>query len=82
MYPKSFMLEIADGCFACIDHNGKSYIFCASKQIHLQALILNLIEVPTSVFGPGFWGFFCLVGCSFGKVIFLLNTVEFHVAEF
>lgn len=58
MYPKSFMLEIADCCFAFIDHNGKSDIFCASKQIHLKALILNLIEVQISVFGPVLGGLF------------------------
>lgn len=62
------MLERADCCFAFIDHNGKSDIFCASKQIHLKALILNSIEVQISVFGPVFQGFFLwvfLVECSF-----------------
>lgn len=72
MYPKSFMLEIADCCFAFIDHSRKSDISCASKQIHLKALILNLSKVQISVFGPVYLGLFflfalfLLVGFSFG----------------
>lgn len=82
MYPKSFMLEIADCCFAFIDHNGKSDIFCAFKQISLQAFILNLIKVQISGFGPGFLGLFLFAWLFIWSGFFLLNTDEFHVAGF
>lgn len=43
MYPNSSMLEIADHCFTYIDHDERLGMFCAFKQICLQALSLNLV---------------------------------------